>query len=106
MRRFGGSWWRPTIRKQLILGVTSVHAILMIILIVGLVSRQRTFLLERARERTLHQAEMLAASAVTQFTTNDFAGLGEVVESLSHDPTVRFAMLTDREGRILGHTDP
>ena len=99
-------WWRPTIRKQLILGVTSVHAVLMVLFIVGLVSRQRSFLLDRARERTLHQAEMLAASAVTQFTTTDLAGLSEVVESMSHDPTVRFAMLTDRQGRILGHTDP
>src|SRR5260370_23369942 len=98
--------WRPTIRKQLLLGVTFVHAILMITLILGLVSRQRSFLLDRARERTLHQAQMLAASAVTQFTTNDLAGLSEVVDSMSHDPTVRFAMLTDRQGRILGHTDP
>src|SRR6266567_7649572 len=98
--------WRPTIRKQLILGVTFVHAILMSTLIVGLVIGQRSFLLDRARERTLHQAEMLAASAVTQFTTNDLAGLSEVVDSMSHDPTVRFAMLTDRQGRILGHTDP
>jgi methyl-accepting chemotaxis protein len=43
---------------------------------------------------------------VTQFTTNDLAGLSEVVDSMSHDPTVRFAMLTDQQGRILGHTDP
>src|SRR5260370_15139093 len=99
-------WWSRTIRKQLILGVTSVHAILMVLFIVGLVSRQHAFLLDRARERTLHQAEMLAASAVTQFTTNDLAGLSEVVDSMAHDPTVRFAMLTDRQGRILGHTDP
>ena len=106
MRQFLSNWRKPTIRKQLILGVTSVHAILMITLIFGLVTRQRSFLMDRARERTLHQAEMLAASAVTQFTTNDFAGLGEIVESLSHDPTVRFAMLTDLQGRILGHTDP
>jgi signal transduction histidine kinase len=71
-----------------------------------LVTRQRSFLLERARERTLHQAELLAASAVPQLATNDLAGLSEVVDSLSRDPTVRFAMITDGRGRVLGHTDP
>ena len=104
--RLSGSLLRPTIRKELIFGVTSVHAVLMLIFIVGLVTRQRSFLLERARERTLHQAELLAASAVPQLTTNDLAGLSEVVDSLSRDPTVRFAMVTDGRGLILGHTDP
>jgi signal transduction histidine kinase len=104
--KLSGSLLRPTIRKELILGVTSVHAVLMLIFIVGLVTRQHAFLLERARERALHQAELLAASAVPQLTSNDLAGLSEVVDSLSHDPTVRFAMLTDVHGLILGHTDP
>jgi signal transduction histidine kinase len=74
--------------------------------IVGLVNRQRSFLLERTRERTLHQAETLAASAVSQLATNDLAGLSEIADSLAHDPTVRFAMLTDTHGRVLAHTDP
>ena len=104
--KVSGSLLRPTIRKELIFGVTSVHAVLMLIFIVGLVTRQRSFLLERARERTLHQAELLAASAVPQLTTSDLAGLSEVVDSLSRDPTVRFAMITDGRGLILGHTDP
>ena len=104
--KLSGSLLRPTIRKELILGVTSIHAVLMLIFIVGLVTRQHSFLLERARERALHQAELLAASAVPQLTSNDLAGLFEVVESLSRDPTVRFAMLTDARGLILGHTDP
>ncbi|HTA71842.1 MAG TPA: ATP-binding protein [Bryobacteraceae bacterium] len=103
--KLSGSLLRPTIRKELILGVTSIHAVLMLIFIVGLVARQHSFLLERARERALHQAELLAASAVPQITSNDLAGLSEVVESLSRDPTVRFAMLTDTQGLILGHTD-
>jgi signal transduction histidine kinase len=104
--KVAGNLLRPTIRKELIFGVTSVHAVLMLIFIVGLVTRQRSFLLERARERTLHQAELLAASAVPQLTTNDLAGLSEVVDSLSRDPSVRFAMLTDVRGLVLGHTDP
>ena len=104
--KLAGSLLRPTIRKELILGVTSVHAVLMLIFVIGLVTRQRSFLLDRARERALHQAELLAASAVPQFATNDFAGLSEMVDSLSRDPSVRFAMLTDARGLILGHTDP
>jgi signal transduction histidine kinase len=104
--KLSGSLMRPTIRKELIFGVTSVHAVLMLIFIVGLVTRQRSFLLESARQRTLHQAELLAASAVPQLSTGDLAGLSEVVDSLSRDPIVRFAMLTDGRGLILGHTDP
>ena len=101
----GSGWLRPTIRKELILGVTSVHAVLMLIFIIGLVNRQHSFLLARTRERTLHQAELLAASAVPQLTTGDLAGLGEVVDSLSNDPTVRFAIITDTRGLIMAHTD-
>ncbi len=104
--RLSAGWLKPTIRKELIFGVTSVHAVLMLIFIIGLVTRQRSFLLDRARDRTLHQAELLAASAMPQLATNDLAGLSEVVDSLSRDPTVRFAMVTDPRGLILGHTDP
>ena len=54
--KLSGSLLKPTIRKELIFGVTSIHAVLMLIFIVGLVTRERSFLLERARDRTLHQA--------------------------------------------------
>jgi len=37
--KVSGNLLRPTIRKELIFGVTSVHAVLMLIFIVGLVTR-------------------------------------------------------------------
>ncbi|HYL36551.1 MAG TPA: ATP-binding protein [Bryobacteraceae bacterium] len=106
MRHFLEELWKPTIRKQLILSVASVHAVLMFAFIVGLVNRQNAFLVDRARERTLRQAETLAASTVPQLSTNDLAGLSEVLDSISHEPTVRFAMVTNTDGRVLAHTDP
>jgi signal transduction histidine kinase len=106
MRQLVQSLFRPSIRKQLIVSVMAVHAFLMLTFISSLVARQRSFLLDRARDRTLRQAELLAASAVPQLTTNDLAGLAEIVGSFSHDPAIRFAMVTDLRGRILGHTEP
>jgi signal transduction histidine kinase len=96
---------RFSLRRKLIVGVTGVHAIMIISFVSDLVTRQETFLQERARERMLHQADMLAASAVPQLVTNDLAGLQDVLQSLSGDATIRSAYITDNRGLILGHSD-
>lgn len=101
------SKWTPrfSLRRKLIIGITGVHAIMMISFVSDLVARQRSFLLERTRERTLHQADLLAASSVPQLVTNDLAGLQDILESLSGDATIRSAYVTDNRGLILGHSD-
>ena len=80
--------------------------ILMASFVVDLVSRQHTYLLERARSRALQQAAVIAAGSVPQLMTRRFAGLQDVVVSLQRDTSVQSAAVLDEEGRIVAHTDP
>ena len=99
-------WWYPSIRKQMIAGVALVHTLLILTLIPEFVIRQKAFLLERSKDRALAQADLLAASSVPQLLTNDMAGLSDLLVSISRDKTIRFAMVTDTAGLVLGHTEP
>ena len=54
---------RRSIRRRLILIISGVHAILMISLMTDILQRQQAFLMKRAHEQVLRQAEILAASA-------------------------------------------
>ncbi|MGD9786844.1 MAG: PAS domain S-box protein [Sulfuricellaceae bacterium] len=63
----------------------------------------------RALERgQLAQAEALsrtlAVNSVSWVLADDVAGLGEVVQSLSHYPELRYAMVVSPSGRVLAHS--
>lgn len=98
-------WWYPSIRKQMVAGVALAHTLLILTLIPAIVNRQKAFLLDRSRDRALSQADLLAASSVPQLLTNDMAGLSNLLTSIARDKTIRFAMVTDKAGRVLAHTD-
>jgi signal transduction histidine kinase len=105
MRIASRRWWHPSIRKQLVFAVVGVHALLILTIIPDFIHHQRILLIERSKVRAESQADLLAASAVPQLTTNDLAGLTAILDALGRDGRVRFAMVTDRDGLILGHTD-
>lgn len=94
-----------SIRRQLIIGVALVHLLLMSIFVVDLTARQRTFLTERARDRVLYQVSALATSSLPYVIVDDVAGLTEIVDAFSGDRTIRYAMVTDPNGRVLSHSD-
>lgn len=99
-RTFGSS-----IRRQLILGVAFVHAILMILLVYDLVNRQKQFSLDRSRNRVQFQAELLATASRYQVVSQDLAAIASSVQAFASDSGLRFAMITQADGRVLGHTD-
>ena len=94
-----------SIRRQLIIGVAIVHLLLMSIFLIDLTSRQRSFLMEGAKERILFQVNVLATSALPHVIVDDSAGLSEIVDAFARDRTIRYAMVTDTQGRVLGHSD-
>jgi diguanylate cyclase (GGDEF)-like protein/PAS domain S-box-containing protein len=100
-RRF----WTSSIRRQLVFGITLVHAVLMTLFVIDLVERQRTFMHEQAIGQTLSLAETLAANSTSWVLANDVIGLEEVVHSQSKYPGVVYAMVLSQDGRVLGHTD-
>jgi signal transduction histidine kinase/CheY-like chemotaxis protein len=105
MRRILQSIRNPTIRRQLIIGVAAVHLVLMSIFVIDVTYRQRSFLTDRAKNRVLFQVNVLATGSLPYVIVDDLAGLSEVVDAFSRDRTVRYAMVTGLDGRILSHSD-
>jgi len=98
-------FWTHSIRRQLILGVTLVHALLMTVFVFDLVERQRDFLLDLAQEQATGLVNALATTSSSWVLADDVAGLQEVIASLSSYPDLRYAMILDPEGRVLAHSD-
>jgi signal transduction histidine kinase len=96
---------RRSIRRRLILIISGVHAILMISLMTDILQRQQAFLMKRAHEQVLRQAEILAASAAPQLITDDLAGIDEVLSSVRTDPAVQWVAVTDGKGLVKGDSD-
>lgn len=100
------SLWPARIRNQLILGVALVHLLLMTAFIFDLVGRQRAFLLRQSTEQARGLVETLALNSSSWVLSNDVVGLEELVRSVARYPDLRYAMVTDLDGKVLAHTDP
>ena len=98
-------FWTRSIRRQLILGVALVHAVLMTIFVVDLVLQQRSFLHERRLGQTTSLARMLAANSSSWVLADDVVGLAEIVEAQAAYPYLRYAMVLTPNGRVLAHTN-
>ena len=101
IRRF----WTASIQRQLILGISLVHAVLMTIFIVDLVSRQQDFLHTQNINQTASLANTIAANSVSWVLANDLFGLDEIINSVSGYPGLSYAMVLSPDGRVLAHTD-
>ena len=97
--------WTASIRRQLILGIVAVHAVLMTIFVFDLVHRQQTFLHDQGVAQTQSLAESLAANSTSWVLANDVLGLEEVVLSQTKYPGLKFAMIISPLGRVLAHND-
>jgi len=94
-----------SIRRQLILGIALVHAILMTIFVFDLVTRQSSFLREQAIEQATSLAQSLAANSTSWVLARDFVGMEEVINSQSSYPSLNYALIHDLNGKVLGYTD-
>jgi two-component system, sensor histidine kinase len=98
--------WTASIRRQLMLAIALVHAVLMTLFILDLVSRQRDFLHQQALEQARSLSRSLAVNSLSWVLANDLIGLEEVIASLGSYPDLRYAMILDPTGRVLMHRDP
>jgi PAS domain S-box-containing protein len=95
-----------SIRQQLVIGITLLHAVLMGLLVFHLVTQRGEFLERNLREQAHGLAATLAVSSTSWVMANDVVGLQEVVQSVVREANVRYAMLVDRNGRVLAHSEP
>jgi PAS domain S-box-containing protein len=94
-----------TLRGRLILSVAAVHAVLMMLFIIDLTSRQRDMLMERQENDAIALSHALSTTASGWLASKDISGLQELVEAQHRYPELLFAILTDTDGHILAHTD-
>jgi len=97
--------WTASIRRQLMLGIILVHAVLMSIFVYDLVERQRDFLHLQSIEQANSLAKTLAANSVSWVLANDIIGLEEILEAQINYPALNYAMVLSPKGRVLGHTE-
>ena len=97
--------WAGSIRRQLMLGIILVHAVLMSIFVYDLVERQRNFLHLQSVEQASSLATTLAANSTSWVLANDVIGLEEILEAQINYPALRYAMVLSPKGRVLGHTE-
>ncbi|HYE48006.1 MAG TPA: response regulator [Azospirillaceae bacterium] len=101
IRRF----WSGSLRRQLIVGVALIHAALMVLFVFDLVERQRDFLHREQVERSLSVAHGLARNSGSWVLSNDVVGLRELLLAVATQSDVRYAFITDEDGKVLAHTD-
>lgn len=97
--------WTASIRRQLILGIALVHAVMMTIFVFDLVNRQRDFLQKHTIQQASSLAQTLAANSSSWVLANDLIGLEEVIVSQSHFPDLIYAMILSPQGKVLGHSE-
>lgn len=98
--------WNASVRRQLVVGVALVHAVLMSVFVVDLVSRQHGFLHEQGVRQALSVSRTLASTSTAWVLARDVVGLEEVLRAITSFPELRYAMVLGPDGKVLGHTDP
>jgi PAS domain S-box-containing protein len=95
-----------SLRKKLIVGISVVHAILMLIFVYDLVYRQKHFVEHESIQLAKGVATILAENSDSWILSHDYSGLQEMVLSQKEYSNLEIAMVLDMEGKILAHTDP
>ncbi|GAB6043904.1 ATP-binding protein [Endothiovibrio diazotrophicus] len=98
--------WSASIRRQLMITIALVHAVLMTLFIFDLVERQRDFLHRQAVAQAIGLSRALAASSTAWVLARDYIGLEELLDAMRGYPELRYALVTDLDGEVLGHSAP
>ncbi len=98
-------YWTTSIRRQLIIGIAAVHAVLMTIFVVDLTEQQRTFLRQENLKQSIALAENLAANSSSWVLASDVMGMREILSYQMRYPGLEYALITNLRGQVLAHTD-
>ncbi len=96
---------RRSLLRRLVLGIAAVHAVMMTMFVGDLVLRQRATLAAEVADHGIGLARLIAVNSVSWVLADDVEGLAEVIGSIRGYPDVLYAMVVDRHGRVVGHTD-
>ncbi|MBA4386120.1 MAG: hypothetical protein C0410_15395, partial [Anaerolinea sp.] len=94
-----------TLRGRLILSVAIVHAMMMTLFLADLTVRQRDLLLDRQIDEATALSQTLATSSAGWIAADDIAGLQELVDAQQQYPEILFAIIVDKEGKVMASFD-
>ncbi|MCX8085803.1 MAG: ATP-binding protein [Rhodocyclaceae bacterium] len=94
-----------SLRGRLILGVVLLQTAVMSLFVWDLTTRQQALLLERQGEHALALAGSIATSAAGWLAARDYYGVQEILHAQASYPDVLYAMVVDRDGLIVAHTE-
>ncbi|MDD2943292.1 MAG: ATP-binding protein [bacterium] len=97
--------WAKSIARQLLIGVSLVHALLMTFFVYEIVSSQREELHRNSVSMSENLAIMAAQTSIPWILASDFAGMEEVVRSVSRYPEIAYVMILGPDGKVLAHSD-
>ena len=96
--------WTASLRRQLVIGVALVHAVLMTLLVRDVVGRERDVIRAATGRQAVAVAQAVAASSASWVLANDVEGLAEVIEGMRTYPDLLHVMVVSPSLRVLGHS--
>jgi len=93
------------LRAQLILGIASILVVLMSLLVMLLMNRQKSFFLKLNHERAFALSNTLASTANSYVISYELSGLQKLVSTYKNNPGLQYAIVTSDDGIVLAHTN-
>src|SRR5208282_3950987 len=101
------SWLRPrSIRGQLISGLILFEGLLVISFATLLVREQASEIHERARLRLESEVSLLVLQSQESLAQGQAGYLEPILRAMINSPSIRGAMVTDINGRVIASSDP
>ena len=95
-----------SLRRQLVTGTVLSVALMLSALVWDLTRRQQETLRAEQANQAMGMANSTAMAGKLWLASRDVGGLQDLVQSLSNAPELRYAMVLDRRGQVLAHTEP
>jgi PAS domain S-box-containing protein len=101
------SWLKPrSIRGQLISGLILFEGMLVIVFATLLVREQASEIHERARLRLESEVNLLALQSQDSLSQGQIGYLVPILRAMINSPSIRAAVVTDSNGRVIASSDP
>jgi signal transduction histidine kinase len=101
------SWLKPrSIRGQLISGLILFEGLLVISFATLLVREQASEIHERARRRLESEVSLLALQSQESLAQGQAGYLEPILRAMINSPSIREALVTDTNGRVIASSDP
>jgi len=99
------NFFTKTIKRELLFAIILTHSIMMSIFIYDLTTNQKEFLNTQSLTQTISLATTLSKNATSWVLANDYVGLEEIIESILQYPDLNYAMIINKNGKILAHSE-